>query len=340
MFMILIIHANFVSLPRFEYDELISNTSSSLIRFLIESFGIVAVNIFVFISGWFGINTRKKSVLSFIYLILFYLGGGYILFIILKETSFSFEGILDVFQFTSRGWFVKAYLLLMILAPVLNSFCKNSEEKTQRYVVIAFLLFEAVYGWVGGSRSFFDDGYGPFHFIGLYLLAQYVHNQINNVDTPNLIKKLVQLPKWADLGVFVVTIIINTCMVYYGSLFMGKVTPVFNATYAYSNPFVIIGAFYLLLFFSKLNIPHNKVINWLGASSFAVYLSHSEPTVRERFFTPQIQFIYHNFSGFSCLFLIFVFLCSIYLISVLIDQLRLLSWNNIWSLFDKNSSIS
>ncbi len=76
MFLILVIHANFVSLPKIEYEELLSNTVPSVTRFFIESFGIVAVNVFVFISGWFCIKTRKKNVLSFIYLILFYWFGG------------------------------------------------------------------------------------------------------------------------------------------------------------------------------------------------------------------------------------------------------------------------
>ena len=76
MFMILVIHDNFVSLPRIGIEELSSNTIPSVTRFFIESLGIVAVNVFVFISGWFGIRTRLKSVLSFIYQILFFLLGG------------------------------------------------------------------------------------------------------------------------------------------------------------------------------------------------------------------------------------------------------------------------
>ena len=76
MFLILVIHANFVALPKIEYTELLSNTTPSVVRFFIESIGIVAVNVFVLISGWFGIRTRTKSVLSFIYQILFFLIGG------------------------------------------------------------------------------------------------------------------------------------------------------------------------------------------------------------------------------------------------------------------------
>jgi surface polysaccharide O-acyltransferase-like enzyme len=81
MFMILIIHANFVSLPHIQYNELTSNYLPSITRFLIESLGIVAVNVFVFISGWFGINTRAKGIFSFIYQILFFLlGGGHFIY--------------------------------------------------------------------------------------------------------------------------------------------------------------------------------------------------------------------------------------------------------------------
>ena len=76
MFMILVIHANFVALPRIEYSELVSNTIPSVTRFFIESMCIVAVNVFVFISGWFGINVTKKRVFSFIYLVLFFTVGG------------------------------------------------------------------------------------------------------------------------------------------------------------------------------------------------------------------------------------------------------------------------
>lgn len=76
MFMILVIHANFVALPRIEYGELVSNSIPSVTRFFIESLGIVAVNVFVFISGWFGINVTKKRVFSFIYLVLFFTVGG------------------------------------------------------------------------------------------------------------------------------------------------------------------------------------------------------------------------------------------------------------------------
>lgn len=98
MFMILVIHANFVSLPRIGYEELMSNTVPSVTRFFIESLGIVAVNVFVFISGWFGVKTRTKSVLSFIYLILFYLLGGVFYSLLLGWNHSAYSGCLMYFN--------------------------------------------------------------------------------------------------------------------------------------------------------------------------------------------------------------------------------------------------
>lgn len=330
MFMILVIHANFVALPRIEYGELVSNTIPSVTRFFIESLGIVAVNVFVFISGWFGINVTKKRLFSFIYLVLFFTVGGGILSFILGMSSFSLEWLLDAFQFSAKDWFIKSYFVLMILAPILNSYCKTAEEKTQRYVMLSFFLFEAIYGWAMGGRRFFVDGYGPLHFIGLYITAQYIHNHLQDGIAPSFLKRLFMLPKWADLCVFLITAVINTVFVVKGSMTLGSTESLHALAYAYSNPLVIIGALYLLLFFSKLKMPFMKWINWLGASSFAVYLFHGEGTVRSQFFTPQVQYLYENYSDISSIGMIFLFLCFVYIISVLVDQFRIWTWKLIW----------
>lgn len=334
MFMILVIHANFVALSRIDYCELVSNTIPSVTRYFIESLGIVAVNVFIFISGWFGINVTKKRVFSFIYLVLFFTVCVGFLSILLRRSSFNIGWLLDALQFSAKDWFIKSYLVLMIIAPILNSYCKTVDEKTQRYVMIAFFLFEAIYGWAMGGRRFFVDGYGPLHFIGLYVTAQYIHNHVQDDTAPYFLKKLFLLPKRADLSIFFIVAVINTVFVVKGSMFIGRTESIHALAYAYSNPLVIIGALYLLMFFSKLNMPYIKWVNWFGASSFAVYLFHSEGTVRSQFFSPQVQYYYENYSGVSCIGLIFLFLCLVYILSVLIDQLRIISWKYIWKQFE------
>ena len=73
--MILVIHANMISLPKPTHVELIDNPLPTGTRYLIESFGIVGVDVFVMLSGWFLINTRIKSFLSLAFQVISLWGG-------------------------------------------------------------------------------------------------------------------------------------------------------------------------------------------------------------------------------------------------------------------------
>jgi len=75
MLMILIIHANMQSLIRPTSIDLENSPIQVITRYLIESFGIVGVDIFVLISGWFLIKTRPKSFIAFVFQIVFITGG-------------------------------------------------------------------------------------------------------------------------------------------------------------------------------------------------------------------------------------------------------------------------
>ena len=190
MFMILVIHANMIAIPRPTSTEIISNPMAMTTRFFIESFGIVGVDIFILISGWFLINTRAKSFLSLGFQVLSLWGGTFLLFFFAGKTDFSIKNIMELFMFTKWDWFVKSYVMLMILAPVLNTFVKNSPERLQRYVLGGFFTFSSTYGWLGGANRFFVYGYGPLLFIGLYLLAQYVHHSQKDNRIPYTLHKL------------------------------------------------------------------------------------------------------------------------------------------------------
>ena len=56
MFGVLIVHADFGALGNPTHTELFFTPVFTIMRTFIEAFAIVAVNVFVLISGWFGIN--------------------------------------------------------------------------------------------------------------------------------------------------------------------------------------------------------------------------------------------------------------------------------------------
>ena len=330
MFMILVIHANMISLPKPLSSDLALNLLSTTTRYFIESLGIVGVNVFVMISGWFLIRTRLKSVLSFLFQIIVLWGGGFIIFLILGKTELSLSNIQEIFFFTRWDWFIKAYIVLMIIAPVLNTYLENVSEKQMRIVILGFFIFSSTYGWIGGAQRFFVYGYGPLLFIGLYLLAHYAQRISYGMETPQRIKKIFSFNKYKDLLVYLICVLTNTVLGLLG-LHYGK--NIYNIVYAYINPFTIIGALHLLLFFSKLKIAYNKIINFLAAGSFAVFLIHSQVDIRP-IFTKGVLYIYEANDTFLCLISMFFYLLIVYFISTILDLPRKWVWNKICQKFD------
>jgi len=153
--------------------EVHKNFIPSATRILIESISIVCVNVFVFISGWFSIKPSVKGFGNFIFQCGYFFIGIYIVMILIGRSSLSLKGIAECLCLTSANWFIKAYIGLYIIAPVLNLFVEKTGKKQLGSTLILFYVFQTIYGFIGNT-SFIAHGYSTFSFIGIYLLAQYL----------------------------------------------------------------------------------------------------------------------------------------------------------------------
>ena len=108
------------------------NTLQAVIQYFIGGFSCCCVPIFVLISGWFGIRPKVKSFVGFIFHCLYFLLGVYIVCVILGLSQFNISGLLHCFLFVPDWdyWFIKCYILLYVLSPMLNAFADNTTEKT------------------------------------------------------------------------------------------------------------------------------------------------------------------------------------------------------------------
>lgn len=228
-----------------------------------------------------------------------------------------------MFLLTKRYWFVIAYIVLMIIAPVLNTFVEHSTEKQHRLVIFGYFLFMCSFGWLGGANGQFGNGYSPLLFIGLYLLAYYAH--FNSKDAPLHIRQLFTFNRNIDLLIYLACMTLNTVL---GVTCLYWEKNYYNEIYAYVNPFTVIGALYLLLFFSKLNIKHSKVINTMATGSFAVYLLHTKSELFS-YFTYIVRHLYDTYSGVLCITTIFLFLILVYIAAVIVDLPRKWAWEKI-----------
>lgn len=322
MFLVLVVHADFFSLGRPTlqlYDE---NPTFFWGQYFFESLTIGCVNMFVLLSGWFGIRPSKKSFLNLIFQCLFFSIGIYVGMTCLGLTDTSFKGILkgvlQCFYLYKTYWFVLAYIGLYILAPVINSFIEHSSQRNLEYFLIAFFAFQSLFGWLFPSISFFVRGYSTLSFVGLYVLARYC-----KIYGPSF----TAFSKRTDFLIYItVSLLIMFVAGISNLLHLDYITDIM---YAYSNPLVIIASLYLLLFFSKLQIKYLPLINTIAVSNFSVYLFHANPNILAPYFAPYVKGIVASLDGIVLLLALFLSLVGIYAISVCLDRIRIFLWNKI-----------
>ncbi len=318
MFFVLMLHANFLALGWPTSEEVSANPLSWGIRIFFESLSIGAVDIFVLISGWFGIQPKLKSFGNLTFQCLFFGVGIYISCVLTNISSLSLTGTINSLYIRQYNWFVPAYILLYILSPVLNAFIEHSTKKQFSFVIISFYTFQSIYAWIiGGENGGFLSGYSTISFIGLYLLARYVR-----LHSPKFTKFSYKL----DLVIFISLVLLNS---------LGDYVLHNSRFFQYNSLIVIFSSLHLLLAFSKLRF-HSRIINWIASSSFAVFLLHIDNNILP-YFLYYCRQIYQEHSGIKYLATICVFLTAVFAVSVLLDKIRICCWKPIATWIEKRT---
>lgn len=317
MFLVLVLHSGFSTIKGPTTREVHSLFLQPLTRFLFESFSIACVDIFVLISGWFGIRPTKKRLLNFMFISFYFIIGVYLVMVVCGNISISLKGIASCFLFIQDYdyWFVRTYLLLFLMSPILNAFVESADKSTFRNVLIGFFLFQTIYAWGFVAVNAFAGGYSTISFMGLYLLARYV-----KIHKP----KWSQMSKLKDLLVIIVCVLsmagLSFATAYVGHPMSGKFCG------SYICPLVIIQAMFMVMMFSKFHIRSN-LINWVATSCFAVYLLHTHISIFYDYFKPTIALLYARYNGILCIITIGAFLLSVFVAAIIIDQPRKWMWN-------------
>lgn len=309
MFMVLVLHADFIALGEPNKMDIISSPWISSIKVLLEMASIVAVNVFVLISGWFGIRPSVKGFLNFVFQCLFFSIGIYLIMILVGNQEFSIRGLISCFTFNGSYWFVLAYLCLYILSPILNVFLQHTHKRTQLVILISFFTFQTLFAWLLDGAIFLRRGYSTLSFIGLYLLINYIKKYL---DYKNL-----------NCGLCYLLLIILSAVLFLLAKYLGCYF-ITNRLFEYSNPIVIVSSVSLVLFFSTIKI-HNIIINYIAKSCFAVYLLHCNSYIWE-FFLGTIRGNMINQTPLEY-FHVFAIIVIWFVLAILIDQVRLLLWN-------------
>ena len=315
MLLVMVVHANFRALPVPGMAWLHAHPSSGFLMFMTEGFSIVAVDLFVLLSGWYGIKPRLNRFAELVFQVLFFglvAIAGCAIFVPadLHPTSSVFSRLFLLGDFDY--WFVKAYIAMYLFAPALNTFVEHATRRQFATVLLSFLAFQCIYGWLWEGTKWFVAGYSAISFMWLYLLARYVRL--------HPVKWLWQRSKWFDLAVYLGCVAFFTIAMFVIKWYGGRG----GFLYFYNCPIVIVSALHLLLFFSKISL-RSRLINWVAVSAFAIYLTHSSSFIGKYYDVYLLQWFNQcsraDFIGRAVLLIVGVFIASI-----LLDKLRLLLW--------------
>lgn len=316
MMMILALHANGAIGPFHSYSQVGPNLGE-LFRLFFEEACLVSVNVFVMISGWFGIKASWKGILSLFFQISFYslfISLGYSVFngqlFPLKDTLLSCLGM--------TYWFIPSYVILYVLSPFFNTFIETSSRKKYTIFLVLIVLIQIIYG-LFGDQGHFHGGYSALSFIVLYILAGYLHKYPF---------KLSSLSPVIDIVIYLSVVLCLSLLAFCGgeSMMEGSKS-VFN----YNNPLVILASVFLFLFFTKIQIQ-SKIINWLAVSSFAIYLIHMNFLVKPHY-RMFFQEIYESYGGWSLLLFPLAILV-IGILCIIVDKIRIVIWDRFWSVIN------
>ena len=221
----------------------------------IQAFTCTCVNMFLLISGYFGLKFKWKSILN-IYLLLISVTIPFYLISCFLGESFSISQLLRRFMAISRsGYFVECYLLLMFFSPVFNSFIEKMGKEMIAWVLV-FWLIEVYFEFLLNDEDLgFKRGYSIIHFILIYMIGR----------TLFLYKdSLLQISSYKYICLY----ILFTLTIL--ALYMGLDMPY---AYSYSSPFNILATCSFFMLFAKQTF-YNHWINWIASSTFAVYIIH------------------------------------------------------------------
>lgn len=245
---------------------------------IVESLCIVAVNVFIIITGYFSYKKTKvkvNKVIKLFYQCIIYgllIYFGLVLFgrlEINKDTLFMLRD--TIFD----RWFIIIYSILYLLIPYINIVLNKLNKKQYNCLLIICFIFFYIWPTFYLKTPVNDNGYGIINFVVLYSIGAYIHKYYDN-----------NIKIYKPISIYLICSIITT--------YMSCCTKI--DAYAYNQVFNLIGAISLFLVFKNINIKDSKVINKLSTYVLCTYIIHENALFRvilyrEIFLTPKF---YHR----------------------------------------------
>ena len=305
--MLMIIGGHIIMQHKTAFDVKSADFTTSL--FMRGAFA-VAVNAFILISGYFGINFKWKRLLKLEMQTLFYsvlllgvaIGLGWHTINLRKDILLFFPVL------SKQYWFITCYAVLYIISPLLNQWVASMDKATYRRLLVAGAGI--IYVWPTVSFLFAapqfinDSGYGIINFSYLYLLGYYLRHHYSDGLSAN--------KYWG--GYFCVIILLFLAQYGLSSLLGFE----FTSWISYNTIFGFGGSICIFLAFKNMTF-HSTLVNNIAKPCLAVYLIHLHPCIWSGFCEAIGVSCFH---GYRYLLLICVLPIVVYIACAIIENIR------------------
>jgi len=264
-----------------------------------EAFAIIGVNLFVLISGYFGIRLTRSRIADYLIVCGFYSVGIFLLVSCLKPSSFTPDKAVDAILFISHTdlWFVRDYFLLMLLCPLINPGLEALNKRDLNWLMLALVVVNCYFGWLWGGVVN-PTGYNLMQMIFMYVAGAWLRL------TPVTTAMCIVLYAVAE-----VAIVVSACVM--DSL----------KAYAYNSPAVVLASIACFGIFRNLSFT-SRIVNTVAAGTFAVYLVHKNPAVWGGGLKPLVRSMAETHSGVVFFLICVAIAILFFIIPVALDLAR------------------
>lgn len=279
--------------------------------FLLNSFCVMAVNAFFFVSGFYGINRNFKKILK-LYAMCVWYAFIWNLVSLITGNEFSLYNMINVVFPIRDYWFMAVYFIIALLAPYIEIMYKHLKNKQRIFVILVLTSVNIIYGFVFNFVGV-GDGYTLFQGFNLYIVGLFC-----SYNTEFFVKKR------KLFGLLVISCAFLEFAMTYFTYQKGMLNRAWHL-FAYNNPIVIIMAVSFCVLFFNRGWKENRVtaiITKISTCSLAAYLMTDNMYAKKIVFNPLIKILYLNKSSIISVFEILVYSVILVIICVIIEIVR------------------
>ncbi len=297
----------------------------NFIIFSMETISIIAVNIYVLISGYFLSEQKFKfSKIVKVFIQTYLYSTTICIFIALTGVNkLSFQSILNSLMplTTQAYWFINTYLMLLLIFPFLNILIRSIDKKRYKLLLLLLLILNSIIPLFTQKPVSINSGNSLIWFINLYLIAAYIR------------KYSFMLKKEKLYIIYLINFLIHNIIITY-IYYKGGIKYAMHF-YQYNTIFVLISSLsvFLIALSQKRHFTEKttKIIKFFSTSTLAVYLITDNRLIRKLLWNNWIDNYLFFYKPYYLLYILLISMI-ILILCILMDKIMKVFYSRIINL--------